>query len=110
MHCSGFLLLCMTTFAPQTIENLRVHKLTLPHENLKLKTFPMHVPLIIPHFSSNFHQCFLFFLKFSHFGQVGSPGGRSSRRTGKALAPPLVYDWVDGGSVFLCCRDPGQGV
>ena len=28
----------MTTFAPLTIENLCVHKLTLPHENLKLKT------------------------------------------------------------------------
>ena len=38
MHCAGFLLLCMTTFAPQTIENLRVHKLTLQHENLKLKS------------------------------------------------------------------------
>ena len=37
MHCAGFLLLCMTTFTPRTIENLRVHKLTLPHENLKLK-------------------------------------------------------------------------
>ena len=37
MHCAGFLLLCMTTSAPRTIENLRVHKLTLPHENLKLK-------------------------------------------------------------------------
>ena len=39
MHFAGFLLLCMTTFAPRTIENLRVHNLTLPHENLKLKTF-----------------------------------------------------------------------
>ena len=37
MHCAGFLLLCMATFAPRTIENLRVHKLTLPNENLKLK-------------------------------------------------------------------------
>ena len=27
----------MTTFAPQTIENLHVHELPLPHENLKLK-------------------------------------------------------------------------
>ena len=37
MYCTGFLLLCVTSFAPQTIENLCVHKLTLPHENLKLK-------------------------------------------------------------------------
>ena len=37
MHCAGFLLLYMTTFAPRTKEDLRVHKLTLPHENLKLK-------------------------------------------------------------------------
>ena len=34
MHCAGFLLLCMTTFAPRIVENLRVHKLTLLHENL----------------------------------------------------------------------------
>ena len=34
-HCAGFLLLCTTTFAPRTIENLRVmHKFTLPHDNL----------------------------------------------------------------------------
>ena len=37
MYCAGFLLLCMTTFAPRIIENLHVHKLTLSHENLKLK-------------------------------------------------------------------------
>ena len=42
MHCTDFLLLCMTTFAPQTIENLRMHKLTLPHENLKLKSMSKH--------------------------------------------------------------------
>ena len=34
--CAGFLLLCLTTFIPR-IEILRVHTLTLPHENLKLK-------------------------------------------------------------------------
>ena len=38
MHCAGFLLLCMTTFTPRTIENLKVHKLTLTHKNLKLKS------------------------------------------------------------------------
>ena len=38
MHCTDFLLLCMTTFAPRTIENLRIHKLTLPHENLNIKS------------------------------------------------------------------------
>ena len=38
MHCTGFLLLGMTTFTPRTIENLHVHKLSLPHENLKLKS------------------------------------------------------------------------
>ena len=38
MHCAGFLLLCTTTFAPRTIENLCVHKLPLPHENLKLNS------------------------------------------------------------------------
>ena len=32
MHCAGFLLLCMTTFAPRTM-----HKHTLPHKNLTLK-------------------------------------------------------------------------
>ena len=36
MHCTGFLLLC-TAFAPRTLENLHEHKLTHPHENLKLK-------------------------------------------------------------------------
>ena len=33
----GFLLLCITTFVPRTIEILRMHTLTLPLENLKLK-------------------------------------------------------------------------
>ena len=35
---AGFLLLCITTFVPRTIEVLRVHTLTLPLENLKLKS------------------------------------------------------------------------
>ena len=45
IHCAGFLLLCMTTFAPQTIENLRMHKLTLPHENV---TFSSHEYTKVP--------------------------------------------------------------
>ena len=47
MHCAGCLpgclLLCMTTFAPRSIENLRVHKLPLPHENVKLRKFLIFV-------------------------------------------------------------------
>ena len=35
LHCAGFLLLCMTTFATRTIKILRVHKLTLPHLKVK---------------------------------------------------------------------------
>ena len=34
---TGFLLLCITTFVPRTIEILRMHTLTLPLENLKLQ-------------------------------------------------------------------------
>ena len=50
---AGFLLLCMTTFGSRAIENLRVHKLTLPHENLKFKTIKVCAvllvsPLILP--------------------------------------------------------------
>ena len=37
MHCADFHLLCMTTFA-RAIGNPYMHKLTLPHENLKLKS------------------------------------------------------------------------
>ena len=44
MHCTGFLLLCMTTFAPRTIENLPVHKLALSLENLKLCISPLNAP------------------------------------------------------------------
>ena len=38
MDCTGFVLLFMTTFVPRTTENLHMHKLTLPYENLKLKS------------------------------------------------------------------------
>ena len=36
--CTGFLLLCITTFVPRTIEILHVNTLTLPLENLKLQS------------------------------------------------------------------------
>ena len=38
---TGFLLLCITTFVPRTIEILRLHTLILPLENLKLQTIQL---------------------------------------------------------------------
>ena len=42
---AGFLLLCLTTFVPRTIEILRMHILTLPLENLKLQSYDMFIHL-----------------------------------------------------------------